>query len=317
MSLKIPDVLRRQPNRTMGNLPFGGWIHRLFGSTTAAYRPRHLAVASVLCLCLVIDLSGPASAEPVAYCLQIGAYRERKHAEHELMKLKKIGKNAFYRHEKIKDRGMWYKVYIERFESKGEARKEAKRLKQQQIISNYLIKALDERKEPVAAKKNVKADSRIEEPEISKTKAGISGNEKNKPQKNKPEVTKKEDPPLAIEDITFAIEKGIEEKVFIYSNRYFSPVVLFALQEERPRLVVEIKNTMTFPKGLSKIPIKGEWIEQVRIQHHPASKTLQIILDLQASENYDVTQVFNKAENIYTIKVIKKKDTKDIPPSNP
>jgi hypothetical protein len=301
----------------MGNPPFGGWIHKLFGSITAAYHPLYLAVASVLCLCFVIDLSGPASAEPVVYCLQIGAYRERRYAEYELMKLKKIGKNAFYRHEKIKDRGMWYKVYIESFESKGEARKEAKRLKQQQIISNYLIKALDEKKEPVAAKKNVKADSRIEEREASKTKAVISGNEKNKTQKNKKEVTKEEDTPLAIEDITFALEKGIEEKVFIYSNRYFSPVVLFALQEERPRLAVEIKNTVTFPKGLSKIPIKGEWIEQVSIQHHPASKTLQIILDLHASENYDVTQVFNKAENIYAIKVQKKKDTKDILPSNP
>jgi hypothetical protein len=122
---------------------------------------------------------------------------------------------------------------------------------------------------------------------------------------------------LAIEDITFAIEKGIEEKVFIYSNRYFSPIVLFALQEERPRLAVEIKNTVTFPKGFSKMPIKGEWIEQVTIQHHPASKTLQIILDLQASENYEVTQDFNKAENVYAIKVIKKKETKDVQPSNP
>jgi hypothetical protein len=231
--------------------------------------------------------------------------------------LKKAGKNASCRHEKIKDRGMWYKLYIEGFESKEEARKEAKRLIKQQIISNYLIKAFDERREPVEPKKSVMADSRIEEQEPVATRVAISGNEKKKPEKSMQEVTKREEPPLAIEDITFAIEKGIEEKVFIYSNRYFNPVVLFALQEERPRLAVKIRNTVTFPKGLSKMPIKGEWIEQVSVQHHPATKTLQIILDLQASENYDVTQVFDKMENIYTIKVIKKKETKNVESSSP
>jgi len=58
--------------------------------------------------------------------------------------LKKLGHNAFYRHEEVKGKGRYYRVYVERFKSREEAEKEAKVLKQLELISDYLIRVIGE-----------------------------------------------------------------------------------------------------------------------------------------------------------------------------
>ena len=115
---------------------------------------------------------------------------------------------------------------------------------------------------------------------------------------------KKEAAPLIIKDITFKLEKGGEEIVLIYSNRYFEPTV-FALDGERPRLVIDIKNLTTYKKGPSKIVVNGTLIKQIRTYFNPKSKTLRVVLDHYPSMSYIISQFFFKAENIYVVKVEK------------
>ena len=114
----------------------------------------------------------------------------------------------------------------------------------------------------------------------------------------------REEAPLIIKDITFKLEKGEEEIVLIYSNHYFEPTV-FSLDGGSPRLVIDIKNSTAYKKGPSKIIVNGKLIKQIRIHFNPKSKILRVVLDVHPSMNYDISQFFFKAENIYAVKVEK------------
>jgi len=78
------------------------------------------------------------------YSIQLGASKSLKNAEDMVNNLKRLGHNAFYRYETVKGKGKWYRVYIERFVSKKEAEKEAKILRELELISDYSIKTIDE-----------------------------------------------------------------------------------------------------------------------------------------------------------------------------
>ena len=88
---------------------------------------------------------GRASSFKRFYSIQIGALESLENAESMVNNLKKLGHNAFYRYETKKGKGKWYRVYIERFGSKKEAEKEAKVLKNLDLISSYLIRAIEEK----------------------------------------------------------------------------------------------------------------------------------------------------------------------------
>lgn len=77
------------------------------------------------------------------YSIQIAATRDLDTAVKTVDEMGKLGHNAFYREETIGGKGKWYRIYVERYKSKGEAEKEAKALKNLGLISDYSIKALE------------------------------------------------------------------------------------------------------------------------------------------------------------------------------
>ena len=107
-------------------------------------------------------------------------------------------------------------------------------------------------------------------------------------------------PPVAVENIDFEIrEQG--ERVFINLKNFFVPSV-FNLEGERPRIVIDIMNIHIWT-GKPKIPVNGRLIKQIRTYLHRETDKLRIVLDLEPSENYFVTQTYYKKENIYCIQV--------------
>lgn len=77
------------------------------------------------------------------YSIQVGAYKDLASAAKKVDELEKLGHNAFYRHERVRGKGNWYRVYIEKYNSKREAKKEAVILKKLNLISAYSIRAVD------------------------------------------------------------------------------------------------------------------------------------------------------------------------------
>ena len=117
------------------------------------------------------------------------------------------------------------------------------------------------------------------------------------------EILKSAHPPLVIKEITYQLGKDRKEKVFIHASGKFSPMV-FALEGESPKSIIDIKNVDTFSKDQSKILVNGELIKQIRTHLHQDSKTLRVVLDLSPHyKNYRVNQVFFDTKNIYVLEV--------------
>ena len=239
----------------------------------------HLLILMILSMFFLPGLLYTAYAEKRFYSIQVGAVRKLDDAVNMIDSLKRGGHNVFYRYEKVKGKGEWYRVYIERFGSKEDAEKEAKRLMEQNLISDYIIRMLSDEKKSVL--KN----------EIEKKKA-----------------IEKTSSQLVIKDITFRIEEGGKEIVFIHSNRFIKPSV-FAIEGERPRSVIDIKEIIAFREDLSKISVNGELIKRIRTHLYPDSKTLRVVLDHYPSKTYIVNKIFYEAENIYALEVVEEKRT--------
>ncbi len=116
-------------------------------------RDRALSANSILRFGLLIILWGAvgglffpglrAHAEKGYYAIQVGAYRDITGAEEMVFQLKKLGHDAFFRKEQIINKGRWFRVYVEKFQTKAEAEKEGKVLKQLGLISEYAVRRIE------------------------------------------------------------------------------------------------------------------------------------------------------------------------------
>ena len=241
-----------------------------------------ILIFAILSIFFAPSLLYTAYAEKKFYSIQVAAFKKLDDAVNMADGLKSRGHNAFYRYETVKGKGKWYRVYLEKFGSKGDAQKEAKRLMEQNLISDYIIRML------VDEKKSVLKNAIEKEKDVEKTA-----------------------PPLVIKNITYKIEEGNKEIVFIHCNRFINPPV-FVIEGERPRSVIDIKETIAFRGELSKISVNGELIKQVRTHLYPDTRILRVVLDHYASKNYIVSKFFYKKENIYALEVVEKKVTEPI-----
>ncbi|MFC1823331.1 DUF1566 domain-containing protein [Thermodesulfobacteriota bacterium] len=213
------------------------------------------------------------------YAIQLAAFRTRQRTVNMVTRLTKSGYDAFYRHETVKGKGKWYRVYIDRFGSSQEANERAEELKQKGIFSDYYIRLLSYTHE----------NGRMASDHVPAKTA----------------------PPLVIKEIAFKPgENKNEERVYIHANRLFVPLV-FTLVGEKPRIVIDIKNTASVQKGQSTIPVNGLYIKRIRTHHDRRSGTLRVVLDHYPSRKYSVNQIFYKAENIYCVIVKSAEETKE------
>ena len=96
----------------------------------------------VLSLWFVLIIGTPVYAGNIVYSIQIGAFKELRYASDEVDKLKEAGRHVFYRYENAGSKGKLYRVYVEKYKGKKEAERDAKKLKQQGFIENYIVKTI-------------------------------------------------------------------------------------------------------------------------------------------------------------------------------
>jgi hypothetical protein len=102
----------------------------------------------------------PTPRGPYITSLQIGSFKTLDQARKEKSRLKALGIDGFIRHEKARGKGMWYRVYIGKFNSKRQALDYEKELKRKGIIHWSWIKRLraTPSKAPVAPTAAAKPD---------------------------------------------------------------------------------------------------------------------------------------------------------------
>jgi len=227
----------------------------------------------VLILLALVALPHPVSGETTAsYAIQVESFKDLQKAKKKTELLKKKGFDAFWKEERPGGKARRYIVYIGNFESRDEARKEAKRLKQEGVLADSSIKTL---KPP---------------------------DQERSPQGQKEPVLKETEPGLVISEITFKLKSPGKEVVWIQGNRLFIPST-FAIEEDKPRFVIDIKDTAPVKRELSRITADGQFIERIRTFYHQENRTLRVVLDLQPSKSYRISQFYYQAQNIYAVEV--------------
>jgi hypothetical protein len=229
----------------------------------------------LVCLILLalVALPCPVFGETTAsYSIQVETFKDLQKAKKKTDLLKKKGLDAFFKEERPSGKARRYIVCIGNYESREEARKEAKRLKQEGVLADYSIKTLkpaDQGKSPAEPK----------EP-----------------------IPKKTDSDLVISEITFKLKAPGKEAVWIQGDRPFTPTA-FAIEEDKPRFVIDIKDAGPVKREMSRIAADGQFIERIRTFYHQENRTLRVVLDLQPSKSYRISQFFYQAQNIYAVEV--------------
>lgn len=85
---------------------------------------------------------GSVGATVTTTSIQVSSFRERREAENEVLRLKAHGADAMFRYEKVKGKGMWYRVYVGRFENHRQAQAYAKNLKNRGVITWSWVKTV-------------------------------------------------------------------------------------------------------------------------------------------------------------------------------
>ena len=105
---------------------------------------------------------------------------------------------------------------------------------------------------------------------------------------------------IIVKNINFHIENKTE-KVCLNLNPFIIPVI-FTLENEKPRIVVDIKNVYDW-KGPHTIPVNGRLIKQIRAHLHRKIHKLRIVLDLNPAEDYIIDQSNDAAEYTYCVEI--------------
>lgn len=226
-----------------------------------------------LILLALVALPHPVCAQTTAsYAIQVETFKDLQKAKKKTEALKKKGLDAFWKEERATGKAKRYIVCIGNYESRDEAREEAKRLKQEGVLAEYSIKTLK------------------------------SADQGRPPQERKEPAPQKTESDLVISEITFKLKSPGKETVWIQGNRFFTPTA-FAIEEDKPRFVIDMKDTAPVKRELSRIAADGQFIEKVRTFYHQENRTLRVVLDLQPSKKYRISQFFYQAQNIYAVEV--------------
>lgn len=87
-------------------------------------------------------LSAPDAVQPTIITIQVSAFKELREAQAEVARLKAQGQEAMFQYEAVGNHGMWYRVYVGRFETMEQARAHAQELKKRGIITWSWVKTL-------------------------------------------------------------------------------------------------------------------------------------------------------------------------------
>jgi hypothetical protein len=227
----------------------------------------------LLILFALVAFPQPVSGQTtVSYAIQVGTFKDLQKATKKTELLKEKGLDAFWKEERPGGKAKRYIVYIGNYASREEAREEAKRLKQEGVLRDYSIKTLksDDQRRPA--------------------------------QEQKEPAPKKAESDLVISEITFKLKSPGKETVWIQGNRFFAPSA-FAIEDDKPRFVIDIKDTGPVKRDLSRIAADGQFIERIRTFYHQENRTLRVVLDLQPSKRYRISQFFYQAQNLYAVEV--------------
>lgn len=96
--------------------------------------------------------------------IQVVSVKNVEKADQELARLRSHGLDPFMRYEEVRDKGMWYRIFVGQFENRDKANAYAQQIKEKGIISGFWVKRIEM---PVESIKSAPTVIPKEKPEIN------------------------------------------------------------------------------------------------------------------------------------------------------
>jgi len=103
-----------------------------------------------------------------------------------------------------------------------------------------------------------------------------------------------------LSSITFDDSTNRGEMILFKLNRFYSPIV-FGVEEGRPRVVWDFKETVAADDIPTVIKADGKYVQTIRIGQEKTPQKVRVVLDLAPTNSYDLQQVFFKDDNLFVI----------------
>ncbi len=105
---------------------------------------------------------------------------------------------------------------------------------------------------------------------------------------------------LIINKISFEQSPDKVEKVVIDLHNFHPPVVL-GNEEGTPTIICEFMEASAAQEVPALIATNGNYIKQIRVEKNTKPPQVKVILELSPNRQYDLQQVFYKAQNLYVL----------------
>jgi hypothetical protein len=239
------------------------------------------------------------------YTIQMASFKQEQSARDAVDNFQQKNKDVFYRPIKISDSGTWYRLYINRYATIQAAQAGVSKLRKEGIISDAYVRRLHAkpRKQhiPSQQERQPLAKNRFQPTAVLPVESKVSPESVSAAS---PEVSKKQPQPdhLNIRDISVRINGKKGDSVVIQADRYFWPMTHLKHDGDKTRLQVRIQNTEPFEKDLTPQANSGRYIQNGQIMYESDRNTLVLRLDLVGAADYQVTQLYNPAENSFSLR---------------
>jgi hypothetical protein len=108
-----------------------------------------------------------------------------------------------------------------------------------------------------------------------------------------------EDPPILLK-VNFEKTTNNKEMILFTLNGFYPPVI-FAVEEQNPRIVCEFLDARLGPDVRATLNSDGRFINKVVVAKSDDPDKVRVVLDLVADKNYDLKQVFFKEDNLFVV----------------
>ena len=271
-------------------------------------RATHLIIImmlSVLCLTALAQPGYTATDSDYFFTIQMASFKQEQSAVDAVKNLKHKTREVFYRPIQFADKQTWYRLYINRYATIQSAQAGITTLRKQGIISEAYVRRLADTSKVKPRSSQLKAQSQAKaQVRPSATRQVASGELHSENVSNAAAKAAQTQPdPLKIRDIFVRLNSKEGDGAFIQADRYFWPVTHLSHDGDKTRLQVQIRNAGPFHRDISSQASGGRYIQNGQIVYDSDRDTLVLNLDLPDPAKYQVTQLYNQAENIFSLLV--------------
>ncbi len=114
---------------------------------------------------------------------------------------------------------------------------------------------------------------------------------------------------LIVNHVAFNRAKGGGERITLSCNRSCAPE-LFIIEEEMPRVVMDMKGVLRVRTGPRSVDTGGKWVKRVRSYLDNETRILRVVLDLEPTARFVVRPVQDPSGTAYSL-TIKQDDAED------